>query len=623
MRTFDLKLGRLHAVVHYCPPGTFDRTVFATLFPMGGLYGVDMETTYMTDLAQWDPDFRVRTVQFATEDYAWVLDMADLHQRLAAVELLVDRDTWFCSHNNMDVLTAACALDVRFEDRNVDTLVLANMAYTEKLADRDLKSLSGYHLGPELGEAEEALHKVFHTLWMDKLRAEAMETGKRVSARSPKGADVQALGWSEVPVECAEYLIYGGLDAIACRRLLPILAELTDAPRRLVDIEVWLAAQANKIQLRGMLVDHQLFGELHTESTAARDALKEEFIQLTGVNPQGPKVVPWFAEHGADWSRWESMGGALTDTGKPSLAKDNVALIGMVFSLDSIGRAALGILIEFKSYLDRAMKTDGIKSHLAPDGRIHPVLKTNGATQTSRMSSTGPNMQNFSKKDWRTRGCFIPEPGHVLISADFSQVELRVVAALAGETKMIEAIKAGDDLHQLTADLIGQPRPIGKMANFLTVYGGGGKALASQAGIERRLADEVVRSFKDGYEKITEYNEELMGYRSYIRTCTGRKLAVSTYNGQPKTYANINFMVQSTSRDLLVDAWYRLATEYGRGEMVWYAVHDELVLMVPEHLAETVMAEVIGCMTFDFLGVPIEAAAHVLRDKQGVSRWGK
>lgn len=611
LQTFDLRLGRLDAVVHYCPPGTFDRTVFVTLFPMGGLYGVDMETTYMSDLAQWDPDFRVRTVQFATEGYAWVLDMADLHQRLAAVELLVDQDTWFCSHNNMDVLTAACALDVRFEDRNVDTLVLANMAYTEKLAKRDLKELTSYHLGPELEQAETALHKVFHTMWTD-----------RGGKRNAKAADVQALGWAEVPVECAEYLIYGGLDAIACRRLLPVLAELTDAPRRLVELEIWLAAQANKIQIRGALVDREVFDDLYEQAHRIATEAKTALTELTGVNPQGPKILPWFAEHGVDLGRWEEMGGDLTDKGTPSLAKENVKVLG-AFELDELGREAFELMLTFKGYLDRMMKTQGIKDHLAPDGRIHPVLKTNGATQTSRMSSTGPNMQNFSKKDWRTRGCFIPEPGHVLISADFSQVELRVVAALAGEIKMIEAIKAGDDLHQLTADLIHQPRPIGKMTNFLIVYGGGGKALASQAGIERSLADEVVRSFKDGYEKITEYNEELMGYRSHIRTASGRKLAVSTYNGQPKVYANINFMVQSTSRDLLVDAWYRLATQYGRGDMVWYAVHDELVLMVPEHLAEIVMSEVVDCMTFDFLGVPIEADAHVLRDDQGVSRWGK
>lgn len=608
MRTFHLTLGRLDAMVFAPEPGTFDPIAFRASFPLGGLYGLDCETTYMDDLAQWSPDFRFRLVQFATEGYAWVLDMEDSAQRLCAVELLGDESTWFVSHNNMDVLTVATQFGVDITERNVDTLVLANMAYTEKLANRDLKSLSQYHLGPELAEAEADLHKVFHTLW----------TGKK----NAKAADVEAHGWANVPVSSPEYLQYAGLDAIACRRLLPILIELIDAPARLVETEVWLAGQANRIQLRGALVDRKVFDELHEESHRIVADTKAELTELTGVNPQGPKIVPWFAEHGVDFRRWADRGGDLTPNDAPSLAKENVQILG-TFDLDEPGRHAFELMVTFKGYLDRAMKTQGIKDHLAPDGRVHPVLKSNGATQTSRMSSNSPNFQNFSKKDPRVRGCFVPSPGHVLISADFAQVELRVVAALAGETRMIEAIKAGDDLHQLTADLIGQPRHIGKMTNFLIVYGGGAKALASQARIPLDLAGEVIAAFKEGYEAITAYNEVLMGYRTYIRTPTGRRLAVSTYNGQPKVYANINFMVQSTSRDLLVDAWHRLATEYGRGEQVWYAVHDELVLHVPEAEAEQAMAEVTRCMTFDFLGVPIEAEAVVLRDEHGVSRWGK
>jgi DNA polymerase-1 len=659
MQTFDVTLGSQDAQIFAPTSATFDPAVFRAVFPSGQLYGLDVEGTYMDDLGQWGEGFRVRLVQFATVGYAWVLDLADPAQKQAAAELLADETVSFCSHSNMDVLSVWVAFGIDITDRNVDTLVLANMAYTDRLGDRDLKTLTSELIGPELAAAETDLHRVFHSLW----------TGKKNATT----AEVQKHGWAEVPSSSPEYLRYAGLDAIACRRLVELLVPLTGAPARLLEVECWLAAQANKIQIKGYLVDQRLLEELHGESErivteqAARVAKQTIETPLSGcsawdgwtakkraegLSPLSPMLRPhtrnrkgedgkalkkesgkgyvtepccsgWFAEHGVDWSTWEERGGALTDSGAPSFEKENIKLL-LTYELDEAGRTVAEALIERQNYADRLLKTKGVIEHLCPDGRVRPVLKTNGATQTARMSSTGPNMQNFSKKDTRTRGLFIPEPGHVLLSADFDQVELRVVAALAGETRMIDAILRGDDLHQLTADAIKKPRPLGKMTNFLIVYGGGAPALMAQGGVPIEEGREVIRLFKEAYPAISDLAEDMGHYTSSIRTVSGRRLEVGrTPDGGTRSYANINYLVQSSARDLLVEAWYRFAHDYGRGDLVWLPIHDELVLQVPEAEVEQVTKEIEACMTFDFMGVPITASAAVLRDEQGVSRWGK
>jgi len=270
------------------------------------------------------------------------------------------------------------------------------------------------------------------------------------------------------------------------------------------------------------------------------------------------------------------------------------------------------------------LRTDQVVRYVAPDGRLHPTLKTVGATQTARMSSASPNIQNFSKSNPRIRGLMIPEDGHVLISADFDQVELRVVAALAGESRMIDAIRRGDDLHQMTADIIGKDRSVGKMVNFLIVYGGGRRALAEQAGIPVADAADALHRFRTAYPRIAELAEHMGGYQDHIRTVSGRRLEVGrTPDGLPRAYANINYLVQSSARDLLVEAWYRLTRDDQYRDAVWYPIHDELILQVPEAAAEQTLVDVQSAMTFTFFGVPITASAAVLRDEAGVSRWGK
>lgn len=709
MRHFTTPLGDGNVVIHAPHKGLFDYEEFRGDFPSGHVYGLDVESTYMDDLGQFAPDFRIRLIQFATRDQAWVLDVSDPWQRSAAVDLLSDVTVRFCSHTGMDVLAVASQLGVDITRRNIDTHILAVMASPDDAkGGADLKSSATRYGMPQLEEAETVMHDRFKAIWcshVEEARNRATEgvenyfnqlwkqhcsvlfkDGKKSErakksvlsklktmrshpegteeyetrlgkmwealtksyARYPEllgpslanliseflphqaeaaastkgltktfGTEAKRYAWDNIPVDDESYLTYAGLDAIACRRLLDILVPLTGAPKHLLDREMWLAGASNRIQIRGALVDREMLDELHSESQEATDKANAVVHELTGYGVrQTAKLIEWFGDHGADWTNHPK-----TDKGAPSLAKDNLGLLGS-YPLDDSAKKALDAMLEAQKHADALMKTQGVINAMGPDGRVRSTLKTVG-TVTARMSSRGPNMQNFSKEDPRVRGVFIPAPGHVFIACDFAQIELRVVAALANEPEMIRAIEQGDDLHQLTADRIGVERPIGKKTNFLTVYGGGARALSEQAGIDLNTARETVSRFWQAYPAIARFNRSAQENYREVRTISQRRIPVGvTKDGEPRSYANLNYLVQSSARDLIVGAWQRF-DQAGYGDMIWGLIHDEMVIEAPEDRVDEIVKAAQVCMTRDFRGVPIEAQADVLLDAKGVSRWGK
>lgn len=590
---------------------------FWSTFPPGSLIGLDTETSGLDHFA---PDFSLRLAQFATPDTAWVLDMTDEEQRKTAGGLLAEPDQTFCSHSPMDVVGIGVDLGIDIADRNLDTMVLASMAYTAKIAKRDLKTLTAKHIGPELGEAEEALHERFRELWADVPEPEGRKR------KSMRWADIEVYGWAHIASDDPAYLVYAALDAVACRRLVEILTPLTEAPANLLALETWLAGEAARMRQRGMLIDRQAFDTLRAEVDEQFTRTSEAFSAAAdGIKPRSYKRVgQWFAEHGADWEDWRDRGGEYTGTGAPSITKDLVHLLG-TYSLDRAGRDAFEALSEFKQVAGQKTKLDEIGAQIDAQGRVHPRLNTLGASATARMSSTGPNFQNFSRDEPRMRGCFIPDPGCVLITADFSSVEMRVAAALAGETVLIEAIRNGDDLHQLTADLIGSDRHTGKTVNFQVLYGSGAANIAGKAKISLEEATTLLHRFWRGYPALNQLRQQLKTEHEYIRTPTGRRLEVprDPVSGEPRSHANLNYLIQSTSRDLLASCWFRFATEYKHADLVWLPIHDELVVQAPDDQAEQIIADLTEAMTLSYRGVPITCDVHVLADEHGVSRWGK
>jgi DNA polymerase-1 len=573
-----------------------------------GRLGLDVETTYMDDRAQWAPDFRVRTVQLATTDEAWVFDLSDEHQRTRVEIILNDPRRSFCSHTNMDVLSVWREFGINIAPRNVDTRGLAIMADPDRNEDRDLKTLATAYGMPELAQAEAEKDRLFRELW----------PGKKNAKRS----EIDAHGWANVDVTNPIFVVYAALDAIACRRLVDLLVPATSNPPELLRVDQWLHVKANEIQMRGHCVDVPWATSLRDEAEAAVTEAKREAQEICGINIAGPKLVPWLAEQGVDWDTWERR----TPTGNPSIEKDDVPKLLSDYTLTEAGCSVVLELQQMKTWMDALNKARSVLTRLDSDNRIHPLLNPVGATTTARMSSAGPNMQNFSKSNPRQRGMFIPEPGHTLVSIDFDQVELRVVAALAREEKMIETILAGGDLHQLTVDELAAAgvtitRQTAKIVNFLIVYGGGGKALHDQTGIPIDEAYAIVNAWRDRYTGIQALAQYMALRRDEVRTISHRRLPVTTNRktGDLRAYANINYLVQSSARELLVDAWQRLDGRHAG--VVWWPIHDELVLQVPTGDLDRVLPDAEEAMTLDFMGVPITATAVPLIDEHGVSRW--
>lgn len=621
MQTYSDPPG-MECVIYAPDPDDFVPAAFHADFPAGGLYGLDVEGTYMEDLKQWDPDFRVRTCQFATEGYAWVLDLEDPAQYAAAAELLADETTRFASHSAMDVLSCWVTFGIDISRRNVDTLILGKMAAPEiKLGGADLKSLAVRYGMKTLHALDKALEEHMKDLWKahtQRLRAEAKAAGKPT-----KGLPTAAWGtagkrwaWANIPTRDPMYTTYAGLDAIVARRLVDQLIPDTGAPADLIKVELWLAGAANRLQMRGMKVDRQRVEEWHAAAAEATQQADAAVRDVCGLGSgQNVAMVAWIT----DRMPWGDL--PVTDKGSPSLAGDAWDLIAARPDCPADVSALCVAMKVVQEHANMLKKMEGVLAGLDADDVIRPALNTLEAV-TARMSSSGPNMQNFSGD---TRGVFVAREGYALISCDFDQVELRVVAGLAEEPVMIQAILDGADLHQITADLIGQPRKVGKMTNFLVVYGGGAGKLAKSAGIAFELAQSVLTRFWESYRRIWGYNQALKELRHELRTFSWRRIPVprDDRTGEPKSYANLNYMIQSSARDLLVRAWWRLDQEYGMGDWVWMAIHDEMVLEVPLDQVPRALAAIQDCMTMDFFGVPITATAEVLMDADGVSRWRK
>lgn len=593
--------------IHAPGPGELDPFDWE---PATGLNGLDVESTGLEPAGVHHPEWRCRTVQVAPDDStAWVLRLDDEDQAEAARGHLADERNTFASHTRIDPMAVGIALGVDITARFIDTHPLAVMAAPTAVAGQgSLKPAATRFSMPELEAAETALTAVFLQMW----RAAHPELGKR----AVKDKELKKWGFTHVPLDCPEFLLYAGLDAIVARRLVPLLATASQAPQHVLETERWLSKVAARTVRRGMRVDREaLAGVIASADTEARAATKIT-MEVCGLKPsQGVKLQEWLGGHGVDWDAWPDE--ARTETGGPSLAKDNMKLL-LAQPLDEAGRLVADAYARYSKVLDRNRRTKELLKVMDPDGYVHPNLSTVG-TVTSRMACSAPNMQNFSKKDHVMRGLFLPEDGHVLMSCDFAQIELRVVASLAQEQAMIDTIMAGGDLHQLTADLLGVTRQEAKTINFLIVYGGGGPVLAKNLGFTRTVAEcrQIIRDYWAQYPAIAALNN-MLSSQDGVRLISGRWVPASMGRG----YALMNYLIQGSSRELLVAAARRFAGgDPFRERMFWMFIHDENVLQVPEAVAAEISEAVSEAMSFDFYGVPVRADADILLDEHGVSRW--
>ena len=272
--------------------------------------------------------------------------------------------------------------------------------------------------------------------------------------------------------------------------------------------------------------------------------------------------------------------------------------------------ALVGLILEYRG-LKKLLGTyiDALPALVNPQtGKIHTSFNQ-AVTATGRLSSSNPNLQNIPVRDAlgkEIRKCFVPDEGRVFFSADYSQIELRLMAHLSGDPAMIEAFNSGDDIHAATAakifklplsEVTTDMRRKAKTANFGIIYGISVFGLGERLGIPRDEAKALIDGYFATYPRIRQYMDECIASareKGYVETLFGRKRYlpdINSHNANVRGYAErnaINAPIQGTAADIIKIAmariWQRFEAEGLQSEMI-LQVHDELNFNVlPEEL---------------------------------------
>jgi DNA polymerase-1 len=295
-----------------------------------------------------------------------------------------------------------------------------------------------------------------------------------------------------------------------------------------------------------------------------------------------------------------------TPTGQPSTAEDVLEELASDYDLPRL-------ILEYRGVAKlKSTYTDKLPEQIDPvTGRVHTSYHQ-AVAATGRLSSMDPNLQNIpirTAEGRRIRQAFIAPPGHVLMAADYSQIELRIMAHLSGDAALVRAFAEDRDVHQATAaEVLGKSpdavtsdeRRSAKAVNFGLIYGMSAFGLAKQLGIGRGEAQQYVDLYFDRYPGVKAFMDrtrEQARERGYVETVRGRRLylpEIRSRNRQLQQYAErsaINAPMQGTAADIIKLAMLRVQRECAARALpakLIMQVHDELVLEVAEAAVEEV-----------------------------------
>ena len=273
---------------------------------------------------------------------------------------------------------------------------------------------------------------------------------------------------------------------------------------------------------------------------------------------------------------------------------------------------AVSLLLEYRTLAKlKSTYTDGLQECVKEDGKIHTTFNQT-ETRTGRISSLEPNLQNIpvrTSEGKRLREFFIADNGKVLVDADYSQIELRVLASMSGDENMINAFNSGADIHTATAaQVFGLPiemvtptlRSRAKAVNFGIVYGIGAFSLAKDIGVTRKEADDYIKSYLATYPKVAAYMENTINEakaNGFVTTLFGRKRylpELQNSNGMIRAFGERvarNAPIQGTAADVIklamVKVFNRLEKEVPTAKLI-LQVHDELIVECLEQDAQLV-----------------------------------
>lgn len=394
------------------------------------------------------------------------------------------------------------------------------------------------------------------------------------------------------PAFSCEYAEAGVLAA-----LFDKLAEACEAEGMaalLYEMELPLAGVLADMEYRGILVDKAGIEAFGKELSAALDAQLAAIYQAVGYefNVNSPK----------------QLGKALfEDLGLPTRKKTKSGYSTNAETLESLREYSPVIdhILLYRTYQKlNSTYVEGLLKVIGPDGRIHSTFNQT-ETRTGRISSNEPNLQNIpvrTELGSRFRKYFIAPQGSMLLDADYSQIELRVLAHLSGDEALQQAFLHGADIHRATAAkmygvpgemVTGQMRSSAKAINFGIMYGKGAFSLSKDLGISVKEAQEFIDAYLGAYPKVKDFMEKTIAdgrANGYVSTLYGRRRPLPELNAanfniraQGERMA-MNTPIQGTAADVIklamVRVYRRLAAEGLRARLI-LQVHDELIVECP------------------------------------------
>ncbi len=399
-------------------------------------------------------------------------------------------------------------------------------------------------------------------------------------------------------------------------QLLPLYkaqqARLTqnNALALMVDMELPLSRVLFSMERAGFVVDREVLNRLGAEFTQQIDSLREQVYTLTGVrgfNLNSPQQLSHVL--------FETLGlpaGKKSQKGYSTSADILEGLIEL--------HPAITPLLNYRQLVKlNGTYIEGLLRLMGADSRVHTTFDQVG-TATGRISSNDPNLQNIpvrSELGREIRRAFIPQPGWVLLDADYSQIELRVLAHLSGDKNMVEAFQMGQDIHTRTAsEVFGVPmnevtpqmRSSAKAVNFGLVYGISDFGLARNTGVTRKEAAEFMRRYFERYPGVKAFMEDAVKSgkeKGYAQTLFYRRRNLSELHSPNANTRNfgervaMNTPVQGTAADIIKLAMVRVYDALKREKLqarLTLQVHDELLIECPPEEAEKASTLLKDCM---------------------------
>ena len=417
------------------------------------------------------------------------------------------------------------------------------------------------------------------------------------------GSGKKQIGFEEVEVEKAS--VYAAEDADITLQLAEVLEpQVAEREQETLyrEVEMPLVAVLIDMEWAGIRIAADFLGGLSREMAGKLKTLEEEIHELAGgpFNVGSPKQLGEVL-----FDRLELPRGKKTKTG---WSTDVEVLTKLAEEHDIAAR-----ILDYRSLAKlKSTYTDALPKLINPEsGRIHTSFNQT-VTATGRLSSSEPNLQNIpirTEEGSRIREAFIPAEGNVLLSADYSQVELRILAHMAGEEALRKSFEAGEDIHSRTAsEIFGvfpemvtpEMRRRAKTINFGVLYGMSAFGLARSLGIGRREAQDYIDHYFARYPRVKGFIEERVAEareNHYVKTLLGRRCAIPdihSRNQAVRGYAErnaLNYPIQGSAADIIKVAMVRIARRLageGRQTRMVLQVHDELVFDVPEAEVEGV-----------------------------------